>query len=170
MVMMIGLFALGYFIGLVVASLAEYWVHVLMHRGIFLSRTHFNHHREPEDESWFKQFGYFMLGGAVPWLLVCVVSWLLGVLVVGLAFMAGCVSWAAWVAYAHTLQHLRPEQCFWMSMPVHHVHHAHEMSQHNFGLSIDWWDRVFGTYVRVPYERPKDTRISLWALLTIRWF
>jgi len=26
------------------------------------------------------------------------------------------------------------------------VHHRDQMWHHNFGLAVDWWDRVFGTY------------------------
>jgi hypothetical protein len=88
---MAAFFTISFTVGGVVASLVEYWVHVLMHRGIFLSRTQFNHHREPEGGNWLKQFVYFLLGGAIPWF---------GVLL-GLGFMAGCIAWAAWVADAH---------------------------------------------------------------------
>jgi sterol desaturase/sphingolipid hydroxylase (fatty acid hydroxylase superfamily) len=65
---------------------------------------------------------------------------------------------------------MRPELVFWMKLPVHHLHHEYEMSRHNFGLSVDWWDRVFGTYKPMPVELPRPDRFSLRALLAIRWF
>jgi len=38
----------------------------------------------------------------------------------------------------------------------------------NFGLSVDWWDRAFGTYRVLPWERPAGRR-RLADYLTIRW-
>ena len=72
------------------------------------------------------------------------------------------------MSYAHTLQYHRPELVFWMPRPVHHLHHAHHMSRHNFGLSVDWWDRAFGTYKVMPWEPPAGRR-SLWMLVAIKW-
>jgi sterol desaturase/sphingolipid hydroxylase (fatty acid hydroxylase superfamily) len=166
----VALALIGFLVGGMLASLAEYWVHVLMHRRIFLGRTHMNHHREPEDESWFKQFAYYVLGGALPWAIVIAVCWSLEVLPLGVGVAVGGLTWSAWVAYAHTLQHYRPELVFWMKLPVHHLHHEYETSHHNFGLSVDWWDRVFGTYKPLTWKPRETVRISVWGLLKIRWF
>jgi len=38
-----------------------------------------------------------------------------------------------------------------MKMPVHYVHHKYGMWHHNFGLAVDWWDHVFGTYKPVEW-------------------
>lgn len=165
----VGLFLAGVLVGGLLGSLTEYWVHVLMHRRILLGRTHRNHHREPDGENWFKQFAYYVLGSAGPLAAVVGGTWAAGVLPVGVGVAVGGVGWAAWVAYAHTLQHERPELVFWMPRPVHHLHHKHEMARHNFGLSVDWWDRVFGTYKPMPWERPDGVRFSVRALLRIRW-
>lgn len=160
----------GFLIGGVAASLVEYWVHVLMHRRVLLGRTHINHHREPDGETWFKQFAYYALGCAFAASAIVPACWALDVLPLGVGIAAGSVAWSAWVAYAHTLQHERPELVFWMRLPVHHLHHKHEMSNANFGLSVDWWDRVFGTYRPVPWEPDPAVRRTLRAFLTIRWF
>ena len=29
--------------------------------------------------------------------------------------------------------------------PVHFLHHKHHMWKTNFGITVDWWDYVFGT-------------------------
>jgi sterol desaturase/sphingolipid hydroxylase (fatty acid hydroxylase superfamily) len=160
----------GAALGALAGSLVEYWVHVLMHRRVFLSRTHFNHHREPEGETWFKQFAYYVLGSLPAVAAVAAACWWGGVVPLGVGFAVGAVGWAAWVSYAHTLQHHRPELAFWMRRPVHHLHHRYEMSRHNFGLSVDWWDRAFGTYKAVPWDPPAAARRSVRDLLTIPWF
>ena len=161
--------AIGTFAGGLVGSLVEYWVHILMHRRVILSRTHFNHHREPEGENVLKQFAYYFLGGIGPASLVAFGCYWFGVLPAGLGFLAGAIAWAAWVAYAHTLQHERPELVFWMKRPVHHLHHEFGMGHHNFGLSVDWWDHVFRTYKPMPFERGA-VRFSLRELLRVRWY
>ncbi|MFL5342306.1 MAG: sterol desaturase family protein [Gemmataceae bacterium] len=161
--------ATGFVGGVVVGSLAEYGIHILMHRRIFLGRTHRNHHREPEGENWLKQFVYYVAGAMLPSAAVCSACWPLDLLPLGLGTTGGGIAWAAWVAYAHTLQHERPELVFWMKLPVHHLHHEYEMARHNFGLSVDWWDRVFGTYKPMPWQ-PPPVRFSVWPLARIRWF
>jgi sterol desaturase/sphingolipid hydroxylase (fatty acid hydroxylase superfamily) len=143
--------SIGWLAGLLVASLAEYWVHVLMHRKVLLSRTHFNHHRDPAGETWAKQFAYYVLGGVPVVLPIAGLVWWAGAADGALGFVAGGLVWAAWVAYAHTLQHTRPELVFWMRHPVHFLHHEYETGRHNFGLSVDWWDRAFGTYRPMPF-------------------
>ena len=160
----------GFLAGGFAASLVEYWVHVLMHRRILLGRTHRNHHREPDGETWFKQFAYYASGCAVSAAVVVPACWALGALALGLGVTAGSVVWSAWVAYAHTLQHERPELVFWMRLPIHHLHHKYEMSGYNYGLSVDWWDRVFGTYKPMPWEPDREVRLSIRALFGITWF
>ena len=39
----------------------------------------------------------------------------------------------------------------------------------NFGISIDLWDRVFGTY-RVVDWKPEPAKRSWTGLFTIKWF
>ena len=162
-------FPVGLLVGAALASLVEYQVHILMHRRIFLGRTHRNHHREPEGENWLKQFVYYVLGSILPCAAGVGISRVLDILPAGIGFSAGVVAWCAWVAYAHTLQHERPELVFWMKYPVHHLHHKYEMSLHNFGLSVDWWDRVFGTFRPMPWNATAP-RSSWFDLLKIRWF
>jgi sterol desaturase/sphingolipid hydroxylase (fatty acid hydroxylase superfamily) len=125
----------------VVASLLEYWVHRLMHKPYRLGQKHRDHHRRNEGQGVIWEFRDYCLGGlvviAMPWLW----SW-----EIGLCWAIGGVGYAAFSAYAHQLQHENPRKCFWMKMPVHYVHHKYGQWHHNFGLGLDWWDHLFGTY------------------------
>jgi sterol desaturase/sphingolipid hydroxylase (fatty acid hydroxylase superfamily) len=156
------LVALGGFFGaLALASLAEYWGHRFMHGG-FKRKKHAQHHRSGVGQGLLRE----MLGytrGSFPLLP-------LGFLhstAAGCGFLAGALFFSAFAAYSHELQHQFPECCFWLRRPVHHLHHAHGMWHHNFGISLDLWDRVFGTYQPRLYFRPARTD---WRnLLRVKW-
>lgn len=93
----------GIALGLLVGSLAEYFVHIGMHRRVLLSRTHFNHHREPEGENWFKQFAYYVAGSFPLSAAVCLVTWPLGVFPLGLEWhAAACFGRPGWRTPTHS--------------------------------------------------------------------
>jgi sterol desaturase/sphingolipid hydroxylase (fatty acid hydroxylase superfamily) len=78
--------------------------------------------------------------------------------------------YATLAAYAHQVQHDRPELVFWLPRPVHHLHHKHKMWHHNFGILVDFWDRIFGTYKVVewkPEKRPFQHRFR--EFFSIHW-
>ena len=59
---------------------------------------------------------------------------------------------------------------FWLPRPVHYLHHRENMWRHNFGISLDIWDRVFATYKPVgwqPDQRARD--YPLRSYLDITW-
>jgi sterol desaturase/sphingolipid hydroxylase (fatty acid hydroxylase superfamily) len=139
-----------------------------MHRRILLGRTHRHHHAEPDDDTFFKQFAYYLLGCLPPWAIFLALGYWLELLPLGIGLCLGTLVWSIWVAYAHVLMHVRPEMVFWMRRPVHYLHHHYEMGQHNFGLSVDWWDRILGTYKPMPWEPETPRR---WRnLFAIPWF
>jgi hypothetical protein len=39
---------------------------------------------------------------------------------------------------------------------------------HNFGVTVDWWDHVFGTYKEMPWDRPPNP-VHWRDLLDIEW-
>ena len=86
-----------------------------------------------------------------------------------IAFNVGCILYAAFAAYAHQVQHENPDLVFWLSRPVHHLHHDGNMWHHNFGILVDFWDRVFRTYKPVDYERSQK-RYPLSSYFKIKWF
>lgn len=155
-------FCLALFIG----SLVEYGMHRVMHAGVIYGANHAKHHREGTGQGWFGEFlGYFLPSLFFIWLgfLVSVAA--------GIGFALGGALHAVWSAYAHQLQHERPELVFWMKRPVHHLHHAGRMWHHNFGISSDIWDRIFGTYRPVEWDDPGPVKPAAYAgLFTIKWF
>ena len=87
----------------------------------------------------------------------------------GVGFAAGGLLFACWAAYSHQLQHEKPELCFWLPRPVHFLHHHQHMWHHNFGISFDIWDRVFGTYKKGDWQRDPSKRRTLAGYFTIKW-
>ena len=146
----------------VVGSLAEYWGHRMMH--LWLKREkHVQHHRAALRHGFLKEFLGYVRGS---WLLLPL--GFLYSLEAGIAFSAAALLYSAFAAYAHELQHEHPECCFWLLRPVHHLHHAERMWNHNFGITSGVWDRVFGTYRPVPYQRA--VRVSWRNLVRIKWY
>jgi sterol desaturase/sphingolipid hydroxylase (fatty acid hydroxylase superfamily) len=147
-------FLAGAGIAIVVASLAEYWVHRLMHSGRVLGQKHLAHHRDGWGQGWLGEFWDYWSGG-----LLVIWAGFVYSLPAGIGYAAGVTLYAALAAYAHQLQHERPELCFWLPQPVHYLHHHYRMWRHNFGITLDLWDRVFGTYRPVAWkpERPFST-------------
>ena len=165
--------AAGAFAGaLVTGTLAEYVIHRLMHTGRLLGRTHAEHHRDGWGQGWAGEFRdyvvaslFLILPGALPAWLLLDWPWAAG------GWAIGGVLYAALAAYAHQLQHEKPELVFWLPRPVHYLHHKHHMWRHNFGILVDWWDRLFGTYQAVewkPARRPFEHPLR--AFLDIKWY
>ncbi len=163
---------LAFLAALLVGSLVEYGVHRLMHHGNLLGKKHAEHHRDNDGQGWLGEFkDYFVgslpltLGGGLIGYFLCA-SW-----ATACGWMAGATLYAGIAAYAHQVQHERPELVFWLRRPVHHLHHKHKMWHHNFGITFDVWDRVFGTYKLVewkPERRP--FQYPLRSFLQIRWY
>jgi sterol desaturase/sphingolipid hydroxylase (fatty acid hydroxylase superfamily) len=163
----LGAFVIAFFIG----TLVEYGVHRLMHKGMVLAKIHANHHRDGWGQGWLKEFWDY-LSGTSPLIIVgSFVAWhFLDWPGAAVGWAAGGVLYAVLAAYAHQVQHERPELVFWLRSPVHHLHHEQKMWNHNFGILVDFWDRVFGTYKPVewkPEKRPFD--YPLRSFLQIRW-
>ncbi len=151
-------------IALVVGTLVEYWGHRLMHAWL-LRKRHARHHRDGDGQGWLGEFRDYFLGSLafLPWGFLYSVE-------AGIGWAAGAVFYSALAAYSHQLQHERPELCFWLSRPVHFLHHHNHQWHHNFGITFDFWDRVFGTYKKVEWDRSQYAgKRSFWGLFRIRW-
>lgn len=147
-------------------TLVEYVVHRLMHARWLLGHKHTEHHKDGWGQGWAGEFWDYFLGGLV-------VMWFgfFYSIPAGIGWIAGVLTYCALAAYAHQLQHERPELCFWLKRPVHYLHHHHQMWRHNFGISVDIWDRVFGTYKAVewnPLKRPFQHPLR--SFFKITWF
>jgi sterol desaturase/sphingolipid hydroxylase (fatty acid hydroxylase superfamily) len=158
--------SVAFLFAFLVGSLAEYVTHRLMHRGVVLQHWHAGHHKEGWGQG---VLGEFLSYAAGPLLL----GWagFLYSLPAGIGWAAGGVVYAALAAYAHQLQHERPELVFWMPRPVHHLHHKHHMWHNNFGILTDLWDRVLGTYKVVEWQPDRRPRDYPWrTYLQIKWY
>ena len=125
--------------GIAVGTFVEYWGHRLMHRWRW--GHHAQHHQHNQGQGWLGEFrDYALPSTSLAWV---------GFLVsfeAGVGFALGALAYASLAAYAHQVQHERPGKVFWMPQPIHAVHHYHSEWNHNFGITVDVWDRVFGTY------------------------
>jgi sterol desaturase/sphingolipid hydroxylase (fatty acid hydroxylase superfamily) len=162
----------AFLVALFLGTLVEYSVHRLMHAGKILGKKHAEHHRDGWGQGWLGEFRDYSVGTA-PLLLggFLLAYFGLGWTAAGVGWVAGGLVYAALAAYAHQVQHERPELVFWLKRPVHHLHHKHHMWKHNFGIMVDFWDRVFGTYKpmewnpeRRPFQHP------LRAFFQIKWY
>ena len=162
-----GLWFVGWFlVAFVFASLVEYWLHRLMHiypRGI--GAVHVRHHQENTGQGFWLEFRNYVVGTAPMMATMFLFSWQ-----IGLSCTLGGLSYAAFAAYAHQLQHDNPIKCDWMEMPVHYVHHKYDQWYHNFGLAVDWWDRVFGTYQPQAWLTASEQSGSSRGRLKIKWW
>ena len=146
--------------GALLWTLGEYLLHrFAMHhlhgKGI-MSREHLEHHVR---STWtfskihLLSWAGMLLVGAIAW--APLLWWLAGP-AAGIAVAAGWAVGYFFYEYQHAVAHLRPPAgSYTRWVRVHHFHHhfGHPMANH--GVSVPWWDRVFGTYehpdrVRVP--------------------
>lgn len=156
----VGCFAIAF----VLASLVEYWVHRLMHKPYKLGERHRDHHRRNEGQGVIWEFFDYIKGTVLIMGLMFFVS-----IEAGIGWLLGGIVYAAFSSYAHQLQHENPTKCFWMKMPVHYVHHKYGMWHHNFGLAVDWWDHVFGTYKLVDWLTEEELKQPDRGYLELRW-
>lgn len=119
---------LGFTLVGVLSSFVEYWGHRLMHTGRVLRAKHAEHHKIGWGQGWIWEFRDYALP-SLPF------AWLgfLWSFPFGVGFAMGAVAYAALAAYAHQLQHERPNALFWLKQPVHAVHHYHQEWHHYSG-------------------------------------
>ena len=152
---------IAFLIAFPIGTLVEYWGHRMMHAWL-LKKKHAEHHRDGWGQGWLGEFYDYVVGT-----IYMIPLGFLHSVEAGFGFGGGALLFAAFAAYSHQLQHEKPELCFWMSNPVHYLHHYKHMWKKNFGISCDIWDRVFGTYQKVEWARPP--RGSWLGLFNIHW-
>ena len=133
--------------GIVLASLAEYSAHRLMHQVRWLGKVHRRHHARTTAQGVLPEYLEYVRK-------LCWLMWLPFMVSVpaGIGWLVGTNVFAMFSAFAHQVQHENPTKCFWLSMPIHFVHHAHNQWYDNFGVTLDVWDRVFRTYKRLEWH------------------
>ncbi|MFZ4518075.1 MAG: sterol desaturase family protein [Microthrixaceae bacterium] len=144
---------------------AEYLLHrFAMHhlhgRGI-MSREHLEHHVH---SSW--SFGYTHL---LSWAGVIVVGlllwgpvgWFVGGAPTAVALPVGWCIGYGWYEFQHARAHLVPPRtAYGRWLRRHHFHHHFGHPMRNHGVSVPWWDRVFGT-LEVPARVRVPRRLAL---------
>lgn len=141
-------------------TLGEYLLHrFAMHelhgKGI-MSREHLLHHVRADWHLAYTNVLSWIGVGLVGGLIWTPLFWYLtGSLAIGLGVAAGWAVGYGVYEYCHAQAHLRgPSGTYSHWLRVHHFHHhfGHPMANH--GVSVPWWDRVFGTL-----ERPERVRV-----------
>lgn len=150
-----GLVISGLVVGFVLGTFGEYWIHRGMHHRLVLTKRHGDHHREGLGQGVLKEFRDYSAGSVIAALLFLPIDYYYvtgGFLTAGA--VAGAVIHAIFAAWCHQAQHEDPRLLPWQSRtPVHFVHHKLGQARHNYGISVDWWDRLFGTYKPEPNWR-----------------
>jgi sterol desaturase/sphingolipid hydroxylase (fatty acid hydroxylase superfamily) len=157
----IALAALGAF---VFGTFVEYVVHRAMHWGLLYPEGHRYHHRTGDARTFLKDFMDYGMGAVIG----CWFGFLISV-PCGIGWALGGLVYAALASYAHQIQHADADLVFWMKRPVHRVHHDLDMTDGNFGVLVDWWDRLFGTYKPVEWPRAAVPGYRLSRFLAIPW-
>lgn len=155
--------------GLVLASLGEYWGHRVLHLDLPLAEVHREHHRLNEAQGVLREVIDYFKGGLPCSLPFAAALWFTVSPAAGLALLLGGALYGIFAAYAHQLQHENPHGCFWMRMPVHYVHHKYGMRRRNFGIAVDVWDRVFGTYEVVAWDGERERAAARRGRWRIKW-
>lgn len=159
-------FVVAFIAAFLVGSFAEYVVHRMSHFGWVIVDIHANHHLTNISQGVWREFrGYWL--PAVPFMgagfLVSIWA--------GIGGVVGATVFALVAAYAHQLSHEAPDLIFWQRVPVHYVHHRYGQSEVNFGIAVDWWDRLFGTFAvpvrAAPHRRLRE--IGWRELLDVAW-
>ncbi len=157
------------FVGLLVGSLGEYWGHRLLHR--LGHGPHLDHHAENEGHGWVREFAGYMRRAIF---IIYPVGRLIdyaynghSLLIHGPHFwywIGGVVGHVAFTAYVHEAYHTNPSLVFWISRPTHYFHHAYNQRNCNFGWTVTWWDKLFGTYQDDPSWQ--TTPLPFWWFFT----
>jgi sterol desaturase/sphingolipid hydroxylase (fatty acid hydroxylase superfamily) len=146
---------IGVIFGFVLGTFGEYWVHRAMHRGLILARNHGEHHREGFGRGALSEFRDYSLATVIAAIVGLPIDYyFFSSLGFAIGLVSGLLIHAIFAAWCHQAQHEDPRLVPWLSKtPVHFVHHKLSQSRYNFGISVDWWDRLFKTYRPEPNWR-----------------
>jgi sterol desaturase/sphingolipid hydroxylase (fatty acid hydroxylase superfamily) len=154
-------FALALFLGTAI----EYGTRRLMHAGYLFPSQHVRHHRTRGARGWVWEFGEYFL-----WMLPLLCLGFLWSPEAGAGFFLGGLAYIVCVAYSRQSQHDHPERVFWLPRPIHYLHHRHDKGGYDFGITVDFWDRLLGTYKAYDWKPPAGHRFSFRGLFQIKWY
>jgi len=141
-----GTFALGWFTW----TFAEYWIHRSLLHGPYWMDIHEGHHKHPKVLTRFPIWqipSYFLAIFAAYYLVAG--DWTVS------SYSGFILGWTNFLLMHHTMHHWP-----WLipNFAIRHNAH-HKMTDMNYGIAVDWWDRVFGTY-RAPKSPEPAQRSS----------
>ncbi len=140
--------------GIVLLDLAIYCQHVMFHAVPTLWRMHRVHHSDPEFDVTtgirFHPFEILLSTGVK-----CAAVAAIGAPVVAVFVFEVLLNATSMFNHANARMPARLDRFLrWVIVTpdMHRVHHSvrYEESSSNFGFSLPWWDRLFGTYRAVP--------------------
>jgi len=150
----------------VLYPLVEYALHrwVLHNRLLYKSswtakvwkRIHYDHHQNPHDLS--VLFGALYTTLPPILLLTLPIGWMIGgAPAAGAAMAIGCLIFAGY-EFCHCVQHLpfTPANRWLREIKKHHLAHHFHSERGNFGITLDWWDRILGTEYESPRQVPRS--------------
>lgn len=119
-------------------------------------RIHYDHHQNPHDLS--VLFGALYTTLPPILLLTLPLGWMIGgAPAAGAALAAGALIFAGY-EFCHCVQHLpfTPTNRWLREIKKHHLAHHFHSERGNFGITLDWWDRILGTEYDSPRQIPRS--------------
>lgn len=170
-------------LSLVLLDILIYWQHRLFHQVPILWRLHRVHHADAHvDTSTGLRFHPIEIVLSILVKLIAVV--VLGVPAIAVLIFEIALNGLALFNHANirlppTIE--KPLRLVLMTQILHRIHHSQVVTEtnSNYGFSVIWWDKVFGSYKSVAHKADTDIDIglveypnpqqnaSLWGLLTL---
>lgn len=148
LLLVIGLFLLGWFTWTITEYILHRFVlHAKPENPILrkmLDIAHWQHHRHPKDDQCFEL--PVMFSALLALLFFSIFYLIMGT--ISIPFYAGFAFGYLFYVFMHWAQHSIPIKQvpdFLRPMWEHHLIHHYRNPESNFGVTFDFWDRVFGT-------------------------
>lgn len=126
-------------VGWVAWTFAEYWVHRSVLHGPYWMAIHQRHHENPRELTRFPVWQIPSYFGAI-----FVATWLVSGHWTVAVYSGIILGWLMFFGTHHVLHH----HAGWMpDFAIRHNRH-HKVVNMNYGITVDWWDRLFGTFRR----------------------
>lgn len=156
---------IGLVLGLLALDLAGYFGHVLLHKSTLLWRLHAVHHSDV-DLDCTTGFRFHPLDGLFTSAIKLTVIASVGAPPLAVALHETWLGLQNLYGHANARFPAKLEKVLrWLVITpdMHRVHHSAlvEESNHNFGIIIPWWDRLFRTYQAEPLHGHEGMQIGL---------
>ncbi len=150
---------------LLIMDLAIYWQHVASHLWPWLWRLHRVHHCDNEvDVTTAVRFHPFELILSMLYKSLCIIAF--GLSPIAVIVFEVILNAAATFNHSNISLPARLDNWLrWMLVTpdMHRIHHSviREEMDSNYGFSVSWWDRLFGSYTAHPSQNYVDMAIGL---------